>query len=280
MQRSTKPKKTAGQVIMMAVLIAFAAVQLFPLVWLIDMSLSSNTEFTRNILVIPKTIRFDNYVNGFTNGHVGRYLLHSLVVNTLAVVLVLVISIMASFACTRMKWKLAGLVRTILLLGMMIPIYATFLPNYIIYDRFKILDTLWALLIPYVAFSLPQGEFITSGFIEGVPKELEEAAVVDGCGIFRMLASIIVPVLTPAMVTVAIMTFLNNWNEFMMAQILLRSPAWKTLPFSVLEFVGEHSVNYVVQFAVMAMSALPAVIVYLLLNKQITKGVMLGAVKG
>jgi raffinose/stachyose/melibiose transport system permease protein len=265
---------------MMVILILFAVVQLFPLIWVFNMSVVSNTEFTKNILVWPSEFRWSNYATGFTNGHVLPHLFNSLLTNTLAVVLVLIISIMASFACVRMKWKLSGFVRTLLLLGMMIPIYATFLPNYIIYDRVRIIDTLWALLIPYVAFSLPQGVFVISGFMEGIPREMEEAAVMDGCGIFRTLAQVVVPMLAPALITVVIMTFLNNWNEFMMAQIFLSSQTWKTLPFSVLEFVGEHSVNYVVQFAVMAMSALPAIAVYLALNRHITKGVMLGAVKG
>lgn len=214
------------------------------------------------------------------DGNFLHYLRNSVLINTLAVVLVVIISIMAAFACQRMKWKISGLVSTVLVMGMMIPIHATLLPNYKIYHMLHLTDTIWALLIPYAAFSLPQGMFLMTGFIQSIPMELEEAAVVDGCGIYRIVFQIITPLLRPSIATVAIMTFLNNWNEFMMASTYLSSPKWKTLPFSVLEFTGEYSSNYAVQFAVMALTAAPAVIVYIILNKHITKGVAMGAVKG
>ena len=270
-----------GKVILWVVLVLVAVIQLFPLIWLVDFSLgSSNEMFTNGLLIIPETIRFDNYVKAFVDGNFLHYLKNSVLINTLAVLLVLIISIMAAFACQRMQWKLSGFVSTLLLLGMMIPIHATLLPNYKIYSTIHLTDTLWALLIPYVAFSLPQGMFLMTGFIQSVPKELEEAAVMDGCGIYRIVFQIITPLLKPSIATVAIMTFLNNWNEFMMASTYLSTPTWKTLPFSVLEFTGEYSSNYAVQFAVMALTAAPAVIVYVVLNKHITKGVAMGAVKG
>lgn len=273
--------KKIGKVVLWIVLIIVAVIQLFPLIWLVDFSLgSSNEMFTNGLLIIPERIRWDNYVKAFVDGNFLHYLRNSVLINTLAVVLVVIISIMAAFACQRMKWKLKGLVSTLLVMGMMIPIHATLLPNYKIYSTLHLTDTIWALLIPYVAFSLPQGMFLMTGFIQSVPKELEEAAVMDGCGIYRIVFQIITPLLKPSIATVAIMTFLNNCNEFMMASTYLSSPTWKTLPFSVLEFTGEYSSNYAVQFAVMALTAAPAVIVYVILNKHITKGVAMGAVKG
>lgn len=264
-----------------AVLILVAVVQIFPLIWLADFSLASSNEmFTSGLLVIPKKIQWGNYVKAFIDGHFLLYLKNSIPINGLAVILVLLVSIMAGFACRRMNWKLRGLVKTLLLMGMMIPIHATLLPNYKIFNQLGLTDTIWALLIPYVAFSLPQGLFLMSSFMESIPVELEEAAVMDGCGIYRIVFRIITPMMKSSIATVSIMTFLNNWNEFMMASTYLSSPKWKTLPFSVLEFTGQYSSNYAVQFAVMALTAAPAVIVYILLNKHITKGVAMGAVKG
>ena len=273
--------KRAAKIILWIVLIFVAIIQLFPLIWLVDFSLgSSNEMFTNGLLIIPRKIRWDNYVKAFVDGNFLHYLRNSVLINTLAVILVVVISIMAAFACVRMRWKLSGLVSTMLVMGMMIPIHATLLPNYKLYNMLHLTDTIWALLIPYVAFSLPQGMFLMTGFIQSVPKELEEASVMDGCGIYRIVFQIVTPLLKPSIATVAIMTFLNNWNEFMMASTYLSTPAWKTLPFSVLEFTGEYSSNYAVQFAVMALTAAPAVIVYIILNKHITKGVAMGAIKG
>lgn len=264
-----------------AVLILVAVVQIFPLIWLADFSLASSNEmFTSGLLVIPKKIQWGNYVKAFIDGHFLLYLKNSILINGLAVILVLLVSIMAGFACRRMNWKLRGLVKTLLLMGMMIPIHATLLPNYKIFNQLGLTDTIWTLLIPYVAFSLPQGLFLMSSFMESIPVELEEAAVMDGCGIYRIVFRIITPMMKSSIATVSIMTFLNNWNEFMMASTYLSSPKWKTLPFSVLEFTGQYSSNYAVQFAAMALTAAPAVIVYILLNKHITKGVAMGAVKG
>ena len=264
-----------------AVLILVAVVQIFPLIWLADFSLASSNEmFTSGLLVIPKKIQWGNYVKAFIDGHFLLYLKNSILINGLAVILVLLVSIMAGFACRRMNWKLRGLVKTLLLMGMMIPIHATLLPNYKIFNQLGLTDTIWALLIPYVAFSLPQGLFLMSSFMESIPVELEEAAVMDGCGIYRIVFRIITPMMKSSIATVSSMTFLNNWNEFMMASTYLSSPKWKPLPFSVREFTGQYSSNYAVQFAVMALTAAPAVIVYILLNKHITKGVAMGAVKG
>lgn len=281
MEMAGRKKSKISKKILWLVLILVAVIQIFPLVWLVDFSLASSTEmFTSGLLIIPEKIQWGNYTKAFVDGHFLLYLKNSILINGLAVLLVLLVSIMAAFACRRMQWKLSGLVKTLLLMGMMIPIHATLLPNYKIYSRLGLTDTIWALLIPYVAFSLPQGLFLMTSFMESIPVELEEAAVMDGCGIYRILFQIITPMLKSSIATVSIMTFLNNWNEFMMASTYLSSPTWKTLPFSVLEFTGQYSSNYAVQFAVMALTAAPAVIVYILLNKHITKGVAMGAVKG
>lgn len=279
--KTKRYKWSPGSVIMMSILILFAVVQIFPLIWLFNFSLASNSEmFTTGLLIMPKKLRFDNYSLAFTNGHFLSYLKNSLIINVLAVFCVVVVSIMAAFACTRMKWKLAPIVRNLLLLGMMIPIHATLLPNYVIYDKLHMTDTMWALLIPYVAFSLPQAMFLACGFMDSLPREIEEAAIMDGCSIFKMLAVIITPIMKSSIVTVSIMTYLNNWNEFIMARTYLKTNTWKTLPFSVLDFTGLYTSNYAAQFAVMTLAAIPALIIYIVLNKHITKGVAAGAVKG
>ena len=281
MDRVGKKDRISKKPFLWIILSIVAVVQIFPLVWLVNFSLVNSTEmFTSGLLVWPKEIQWSNYVKAFVDGNFLWYLKNSVLINGLAVIIVVVVSIMAGFACRRMKWKLSGFVKTLLLLGMMIPIHATLLPNYKLYNFLGLTDTIWALLIPYVAFSLPQGMFLMTSFIESIPVELEEAAVMDGCGIYRIIFQIVTPLLKASIATVAIMTFLNNWNEFMMASTYLSSAKWKTLPFSVLAFTGEYSNNYAVQFAVMALTAAPAVIVYIILNKHITKGVAMGAVKG
>lgn len=276
-----KKKFTPKQIILFIPMFLLAIIQIFPLVWLVDFSLCKSDQlFTSGILVWPDAPQWGNYVKAITGSGFLKYLFNSILINALSVILVVIISVMAAFACSRMRWKLSGFVSLLLMMGLMIPIHATLLPNYTIFDKVGILDTIFALLIPYIAFSLPQGFFLTSSYLDSVPKELEEAAIVDGCGIYKTLAIIVLPMMKSSITTVAIMTYLNNWNEFIMAMTFLSSPKWKTLPFAILEFTGQYSSDYAVQFAVMTLSALPAIIIYILLNKHITKGVAMGAVKG
>lgn len=279
--RDANPLRRPGRYVTIGIFCLVAFIQMFPLIWLADFSLcKSNEMFTSGILVWPEEFQWGNYVKAFTDGNFLHYLKNSFLINILAVVLVILISVLAVFACDRMYWKLKGVVRIMMVMGMMIPIHATLLPNYVLYDRLGLTDTIWALLIPYVAFSLPQGFFLTSSFMDSIPRELEEAAVVDGCGIYRIVGIIILPLMKSSIVTVSIMTYLNNWNEFMLATTYLSSNTWKTLPFCILEFTGQYSSDYAVQFAVMTLTAAPALLIYILLNKHITKGAALGAVKG
>lgn len=169
MEHAGKKNSKAKKPLLWIVLIIMAVIQIFPLVWLVDFSLASSNEmFTNGLLIISQKIQWGNYVKAFVDGHFLLYLKNSVLINGLAVLLVILVSIMASFACRRMNWKLSGLVKTLLLMGMMIPIHATLLPNYKIYSKLGLTDTIWALLIPYVAFSLPQGLFLMTSFMESI----------------------------------------------------------------------------------------------------------------
>lgn len=131
------------KIVLWLILIVMAVIQIFPLIWLVDFSLASSTEmFTSGLLIIPEKIQWGNYAKAFVDGHFLLYLKNSVLINVLAVVLVIVISIMASFACRRMHWKMSGFVKTLLLMGMMIPIHATLLPNYKIYSQLHMTDTI------------------------------------------------------------------------------------------------------------------------------------------
>jgi raffinose/stachyose/melibiose transport system permease protein len=121
--------------------------------------------------------------------------------------------------------------------------------------------------------------FVMTGFLETVPRSLEESAIIDGCGVYAIIFRIIMPLTKPAVVTVIVLTFLSSWNEFIMAVTFLSSDRFRTLPFSVINFQGQYSSDFGAQFAVMALSAIPAVIIYVIFSDQITKGVLAGAIK-
>lgn len=273
--------KKKPKIVLIIISIIFSIGQLFPLVWLIDFSLNKSGDlFGSNILKWPSPPQFQNYKTAWVDGHIALYLMNSVIVNVASVGLTILFSVMMSYAFVRMEWKLKKALYSFVLLGLMIPIHATLLPNFLSFKAIGINDSYLALIIPYVAFALPMAIFILSGFMESVPRSIEEAAVIDGCGIFRIVFQVIFPIVKPAIVTVLILTFLSTWNEFIMAATFISSDFFRTLPFAVYNFAGQYASNYAVQFAVMTLVALPSLIIYIILNEQITKGVTAGALKG
>lgn len=264
-----------------AFLIALALGQIFPFAWLINYSLVKSSElFGSDFLKWPNPFQWINYYHAWVDGRILLYSMNSLIVVGLSVVFAVLFSFMLAYACVRMEWKLRTLIYSFVMLGMMIPLHATLLPNFMLFSRLRIIDTYWALIIPYTAFSLAFNTMVYSGFLKTIPRALEESALIDGCSIWGAMFKIIAPITKPAMVTVAIMTFIGNWNDFIMVNTFISSDNLRTLPISVYKFQGEYSSNYAIQFACMVLVALPVLLIYFILNKYITEGVTMGAVKG
>lgn len=255
--------------------------QLYPLLWLLLYSLKTNEEIMDgSFFSFPKSFQWHNYSEAYTSGSYLKYLSNSVFVTGLTMVCVILLASMAAYAISRFRWKYGNLVMTIFLMGMMIPMQATLLPLMIIFKNMHILNTHWSLILPYVAFSTPIAVFILSGFMKAIPHEIEESAFIDGANVYRIFRSIILPVSVPPVMTVCILTFINIWNEYIMAATFISSEKLKTLPFGVYTFVSQYSVNYGNIGAFLVMGALPVILIYFFLSNQITKGMVAGAVKG
>ncbi|MFB9326763.1 carbohydrate ABC transporter permease [Paenibacillus aurantiacus] len=255
--------------------------QLYPLLWLLIYSLKNNEEIlSGSFFSLPSKLMWSNYTDAIASGNYFKYLLNSLITTTSTMVLVLLLSSLVSFAISRFRWKYGQLVMVLFLIGMMIPMQATLLPLMLIFKEMHILNTLWSLILPYVAFQTPIAVFIMSGFMKSIPHEIEESAVVDGANVLRIFWSVIIPVSIPPMMTVCILTFINIWNEYILAATFISKEALKTLPFGVNSFVSQYSVNYGAIGAYLVLGALPVIIIYFLLADKITKGMVAGAVKG
>jgi raffinose/stachyose/melibiose transport system permease protein len=255
--------------------------QLFPLIWLVDFSFNSSSDFfSSSVLKWPSSPQWQNYVNAWVDGKFPKYLLNSVLISAVTIILTVFLSLSLAYAFTRMQWKTRSFFFTIILLGIMIPIHATLLPNFAIFKSLGLTNSYLGLILPYTAVSVPLGTFILSGFLRSIPGAIEESAVMDGCSIYRIVFQIIMPLTMPALVTIAVTTFLTCWNEFIMASTFLSKDSLKTLPFSVMNFTGQYSSDYGSQFAVMVLTSIPAIIIYAIFNEQITKGVTAGAVKG
>ncbi|SDP03417.1 raffinose/stachyose/melibiose transport system permease protein [Paenibacillus sp. yr247] len=257
-------------------------ISVYPLFWMISYSLKNNDEiFVTHPLGLPPHFRFANYIHAWTQFNIPKYFLNSLVVSTVTTIGILLLAVMFSYAIARMEWRLRKVVRIYMMLGMFMPLQVIMIPLAILVKNFHLTNTYGALIFPYIAFGLPFSSLIFYGFLRGIPVELEESACMDGANVYRTFLQIIVPIITPAIATVAIFEFLGAWNEFTMAYILISDEAKKTLPLGLMFFQGQYSTDWGGMGAVMTIASLPMVIIYLFFSEQVERAMTVGsAVKG
>lgn len=254
---------------------------LFPLYWLVCFSLKDNTEiFGENIAGLPRHWIFDNYKTAFMGGHVGTYLFNSVFVTVFTILLTVLVAVTACYALERMEWKFRKLAMVMLMVGLMIPIHAALLPVFYMMKNLSLINTRWSLIIPYVAFAMPMAIMIVSGFLAGIPRELEESACIDGANIYKIFGVVILPLLKPAIATVSIFTFLQAWNELMFATVFISETSKKTLSVGIQSMSGQYLTQWGPIGAALVVATLPTIVIYLCLNRQVQDSLVMGAVKG
>ena len=259
-------------------LAVFTFIQIFPFYWLVTFSFKSNTEIfdSNNLVGLPKVWHLENFSKALMGGEILRYLLNSVFYAAVTVVVSTLLASMVAYAINRMYWIVAA----IFSLGIMIPVQATLLPLFQGLDRLGIRGGYLGLMLPYITFAMPMTVMILGGFFKALPREIEEAACIDGCNIFNMFFKIILPMIRPGIATSCIFAFLNTWNELLFANTFVDDAKYKTLPVGIMSFVGEHSTNWGIIGAGMVIATLPTVLIYLLLSKQVQESFTVGAVKG
>ena len=262
-------------------LIVVALIQLFPLYWLITFSLKSNIEiFGENVIGLPQSWRFDNYLEAVTKAGIMRYFFNSVFYSVITVFVAGLITAMAAYAISRMIWKLKGFVFGFFSIGIMIPAQAALLPLFQVLDKLGLKGGYMGLLIPYIAGAIPMSVMILSGFFKGIPKEMEEAAYLDGCGIFRCFFEIMIPIIRPALATASIFSFLGTWNELMLANTFVDKDIYRTLPVGIMSFAGQYSTDWGLIGAGMVIATLPTILIYFMLSNQVQESLVAGAIKG
>lgn len=263
-------------------LLGYLLVVLFPFLFVLFSSVKKdNNSIALNPFGIPKEFVFNNYVEAWVNAKISTYFFNSLYIAVFASVVSILLASMFAFAVTRMrqgKWN--TILFSLVLIGMLIPNNALMLPIYTIVRKLHILNTHWALIIPYIANAIPFTIIILAAFMRSLPSEIEEAAVMDGLKAPGIFAKIIVPLTVPAMVTVFIVNFLGNWNEFLLANYFLSNDELRTLPVGMVQFRDQYQMNYAQMSAGIVYSVLPVVIIYAILQEKIIEGVTAGSVKG
>ena len=262
-------------------LVLWAVINLFPVYWMFTLSLKNNAEiFGENVVGLPKHWLWSNYTEALKTGHMGRYFLNSGIVATSTILITLAVALMATFALTRLIWKRRRVMNRFFMLGLTIPIHASIVPIYVTLSRAHLLNTYWALIIPYSAFSLSMAILVCTGFMNEIPRELDESACIDGCSVWGVFFRIIVPLMKPAVATVGIYTFLQCWNELMFANIFISKTALKTLPVGVQALSGQYTTAWGPIGAALVVATFPTLFIYVFLSRRIQESFIAGAVKG
>jgi raffinose/stachyose/melibiose transport system permease protein len=278
---SATHKRKWANLVLQAFLAAFAIIQFFPLLWLLMTSFKTNLEITgSNVMGLPAKWMWSNYEYIFGGSKIGTNFSNSLFYTGATVIAAGVLSAMASYAIIRMKWKFSKVVLALFMTGLMIPVHATLLPLFLILKQTSLLNTPWALIIPYTVNAIPSTMYIMVGFFMALPRELEEASVVDGCNIYQVFYKIMLPLIKPALVSVSIFTFLAAWNELMFASTFINKSSLMTITVAINSLRGEHTTEYGPIAAGMIVATLPTILLYAILSEQVQKSIVAGAIKG
>ena len=238
-----KKVKTSVMYILLSI---WTLVNLFPLYWMFTFSLKTNKEiFGDNIIGLPKEWLWSNYSEALDTGNMALYFANS-----------------------------------IFMLGLTVPIHAAILPIFIILRELKMTNSYQALIIPYTAFALAMAIMICQSFIENIPRELEESACIDGCGVYGIFFRIVLPLMKPALSTIGIFTFLQAWNELMFAVIFISDSKYRTLSVGIQALSGAYTTKWGPIGAALVIATFPTLIIYCFMSKKIQESLMAGAIKG
>ena len=262
-------------------LVIWAVIDLFPIYWMFTFSLKNNEEvYGANVMGLPKSWLWSNYAKAMTTGNMPLYFMNSIIVTVAAILISLIAALMATYAITRIVWKASNLMNSFFMLGITIPIHASVVPIFITLSRMKMLNSYWSLIVPYSAFSLSMAILICTGFMNDIPKDLDEAAKIDGCGLWQTFGWIIVPLMKPALATISIYTFLQCWNELMFANVFISDKKFKTLPVGIQALAGQHTIEWGPIGAALVIATFPTLFAYIFMSKSIQESFIAGAVKG
>jgi raffinose/stachyose/melibiose transport system permease protein len=251
-----------------------------PFVFQIMTTFKTQGEFiTDGLFSLPKSININNYINVMQGGFY-KYFLNSIFVLAISLTLLLFFSAFAAYPLSRMQFKLNKPIFNAIVAAMSIPIHITLIPVFLLTIRLNLYDHVYALIGPNVAFNLPISIFILNSFMQGISKEMEEAAEIDGCGRFSTFFKILFPLSKSGLATLAIYNGVVIWNEFVFAMVLTQSQTAQTLPLAIWQYQGQYAINTPLIMTLLVLSSLPVILLYIFGQDKLVKGMMAGAVKG
>jgi raffinose/stachyose/melibiose transport system permease protein len=261
-------------------IIFFLIMTVLPIVWLIISSFKTNFEFETQPFTLPAIWQIGNYVKAFKMANLGRLFLNSVIVAFCTTVFNILIASMAAFAISRENFRFKNGLLNVILAGVLIPIISLMVPYFKIASALGIYDTLLGLILTYSAINIPISVFLIHGFMCTIPKELEEAAILDGCSFSQRFTRIILPLTAPGLATAATFVFIYCWNEFTYAMLLTSSESSRTLQLGIRFFRSQFVTDYTSMLAAIVVTIVPTILVYIFMHNRIISGMTSGAVKG
>ena len=292
---NAKNKKANGsrlyKIFIYVALITLATVILVPVIWVFLASIKQNSEFYGNPWTLPISFYVQNFVDAFQKAKMGEYFFNSVFVSVIALIILLVVALPASYCLARFKFKGSKFLNTAFMAGLFINVNYIVVPIFLMLldgDKFMnstfgftfFLNNRFILALIYAATNLPFTIYLLSGYFKSLPKAYEEAALIDGCGYYKTMTSIMIPMARPSIITVILFNFLAFWNEYIISMTLM-SGANKTLPVGLenLMAVQKTATNYGQMYAGLVIVMLPTLILYIMVQKKLTQGMSLGGLK-
>ncbi|MEY8353946.1 carbohydrate ABC transporter permease [Lachnospiraceae bacterium 54-53] len=279
MKHSVNPKVFLLKIFLHIFLVFLVCMILLPVLWLLLNSLKTNQEMFLNSLALPEKWMYTNYVTAWNKG-LFSYFKNSILVSAVSLFFILFISSFLAYGLTRFQLPGSNFIFILVLGGMALSEQVALVPLYKILQFLKLYNTQWAIILPYVAFRIPFTMFLLRSYFISIPRELEEAAIVDGCGSLQRFFKIILPVSRPVLASCAIVNLNFVWNEFLFANVFLESKRIMTIPLGLMAFQGDLKSDYVVMLAGILIASVPMVLLFLCMQKQFVRGLTQGAVKG
>lgn len=271
-----------SQVISRVLIAAVLVVQVYPFLWLLQTSLRDRDDFaSANPFSLPTQLTTDNFVRAFEQGHLLRSIANSLIITGGACLLLVVCGMAGAYAIAVLGFRFSGLVRGLFLLGIVVPVQVALVPLFIDYSRIGMLDTHLSVMIPLAGFALPMALYLFLSFYSYIPRELYEAATLDGAGPYRIFVRITLPMSWNTVVTVVMVNAIFIWNDFVFANTFILSEKLKTIPLGLQDYIGAMgNTDWTATFAAVSVTVTPLLLVFLVLNRAMIYGLESGASKG
>ena len=268
--------KTAKYIFMLF----FSLIAIGPIVWAFISSFKTYAEINSSALSWPSSFNLDNYTAAFMYAPIAKYFLNSVIIVGTSVLVTVTLVAMCAYIISRFNFKLKTLIILLISASLMLPAQAISQPLFAIFQKLGIFDTKLGLIIVYSAMGIPMSFFVMTSYYKTISMALEESAYIDGASFLQTFWHIILPLAKPGLVTIALLQFINTWNEFYFALMLTSGDTARTVPIALNYYMGTFANNYSALFAAVVMTVLPTIFVFIILQRQVMESLTAGAVKG